>query len=93
MSLVTSVIAKQKSLEWPSIIDSFQRIALDPDGPFRAFKSLYKTHLCINESANGQRVAGVKWKMHIRYMESVNSQTIANILFYGKQKKIFGKWI
>lgn len=67
-SLVTCDIAKLKSLEWPSIIDSFQRTALDPDGPFRAFKNLYKTHLCINESAKGQRVAGVtctydKWRV------------------------------
>lgn len=65
-SLVTLAIAKQKSLEWPSIIDSFQRTALDPDGPFRAYKSLYKTHLCINESVKGQRVAGVKCNVHIR---------------------------
>lgn len=54
-SLVTLVITKQKSLERPSIIDGFQRTALDPHGPFRAFKSLYKAHLCINEPAKGAK--------------------------------------
>lgn len=34
--------------EWSSIIDSFQRTPLDSFGP-RAFKSLYKTDLCVNK--------------------------------------------